>query len=115
MDCRDSHDQLQADALDELLALLATKHCRPLLWYFQECSADVASVQQLSDEIAPEASTDPGRVSLILRHVTLPKLDDAHVIDYDPRTNMVRYYGDPDLETFLDVTREIRQEGMRCE
>lgn len=115
MDRYDSHNQPQAEEVDELLTLLASKYCRPLLWYFQECSEDVASVQEIADEIAPEAYSSPKRVSLVLRHVTLPQLDDARVIDYDPRTNMVRYYGNPDLEGFLDAIRELRQERMKCE
>ena len=43
------------------------------------------------------------RVAVALHHNHLPKLDDATVLDYDPRSKTVRYWGDDRVSTLLDL------------
>ena len=43
------------------------------------------------------------RVEIDLHHRSLPKLDDAALLDYDPRSNTVRYWDDPRVSSYLDL------------
>lgn len=82
--------------LDETLELLADRTRRRLVTRLR--GADELSVAQLADELAGhgETRTDGGTseggrriVEVRLRHVHLPRLADAGVIDYDPEVGSV--------------------------
>lgn len=95
------------ERVGELLEILTTQHCRPLLRYFREASKEVASVSELTDEFSEE---EPEQVKIQLQHSTLPRLEDAGVIEYDPRNNTVRYQGHPELEVLLETVMECQGE-----
>ncbi len=42
------------------------------------------------------------RVEASLHHMHLPKLADANIIDYDPRSESIRYWGQPVLEEYAE-------------
>jgi hypothetical protein len=44
-----------------------------------------------------------------LRHVTLPKLWDVHLIDYDDRTGTIRYDGTPAFEALFESVERYRE------
>lgn len=94
--------------LDEMLEILSKTHCRAILWYFQLSSVEVATTSHLSKIIARQEATEVNQISTQLRHSTLPRLEDAGVIDYDPRSNTVRYLGHPDLEALLNAIQECQ-------
>lgn len=87
----------QDDPLDRLLSTLATGHGRHVLHYFLASSDDVASLSALAGHACArgDGPTDRDRVAARLHHVDLPKLADAGVVDFDPRTGTVRYRGHP--------------------
>lgn len=37
-----------------------------------------------------------------LHHIHLPKLSETGLIEFDPRSDMLRYLGDQNVETLLD-------------
>ncbi len=97
---------LHPEAKDELLTVLADRRCRAVLAYFRHSSADVASVQELANELKKHDRRGD-QVTLVLIHSVLPRLADADVIDYDGRSDTVRYRGDPDLERLAELIAEF--------
>jgi len=49
---------------------------------------------------------DRERIRLFLRHRALPKLRALGLVDYDPRSETIRYRGDPLVEALLDELPE---------
>jgi len=96
----------QPERIDELLTLLANQHCRATLSYFQGAPDDVASVQELVNEIHKEDHGGTKQFTLRLHHSILPRLADTEAIDYDARTQTIRYHGHSELEQLLDSISE---------
>ena len=97
-----------SERLDTLFAVLADEHRRRVVRYFQSAEDDVASVDDLIDYTAKEEKSGLTRDQLIqtFHHVTLPKLADQGVVEYDNRSQTVRYRGPPVLERMLtDITK----------
>lgn len=86
--------------VDRLLSVLATEPRRRVLRYLRESSDDVTSLETLAEHVAAreDGSTDPEDAAVRLHHADLPKLADAGLVDYDPRTNVVRYREHPAVE-----------------
>lgn len=102
--------------LDTLLSLLAERHTRYVLSYFESESARVATLDDLVDRVvereAAEGLADDSedrrrRVAIALHHKRLPELDDAAVADYDPRSKTVRYWGDDELADRLEAFEDL--------
>lgn len=96
------------EKVDKLLEILTTQHCRPVLRYLRDSTEEVASVSELAGKTNKEDYGGPEQVAIQLRHSTLPRLEEAGVIDYDPRSETVRYQGHSDLETLLDAIRKCK-------
>lgn len=93
-----NHYQTTAhESLDESLTLLANSQCRAILEYFHNSSENVASVEDLADEISDNREAE--QTVIRLHHSTLPKLADAGIIEYDTRSQTVRYRSDSELES----------------
>lgn len=88
---------LHPEAKDELLTVLADHRRRAVLAYFRNSSDDVASVQDLANELKKHDHRGD-QPTLTLLHSVLPRLANADVIDYDGRSDAVRYRGDDELE-----------------
>ncbi len=69
--------------------------------------------ERIREREAPdhEGTTEAIETALEERH--LPKLIEAHVIDYDDRTDTVRYCGQPSLEKWIEHAEF--EEGTRPE
>ena len=90
--------------LDTVFELLGDRERRSVVAHLLEGNGQTATVPELADQCQQEAegstsTTDP--VVMRLHHTHLPKLEDAGVVEYDPRSKTVRYRGDALLETFL--------------
>ncbi|WP_198661980.1 ArsR/SmtB family transcription factor [Halorussus litoreus] len=108
-------DQPAADAvslsLDETLEILANYERRRILGYLMNAPSATASADELVEHLLAQqadAGDRPGRghVTATLHHVHLPKLADAGVVDYDPRSQEVRYWSDDRLEEWYDCICE---------
>lgn len=95
------YQSTQSEPLDELLTLLADQHRRDTLLYFQDSPKNVASVQDLANEISKEDHGGTEQIVLQLHHSILPRLADAGAVDYDAGSQMIRYRGHSELETLL--------------
>lgn len=90
--------------LNEVLNCLASARRRHVLYYLQtntvaELHEVATHVAAREENILPEAVTDEHRkqVEIQLVHSDLPRLADAHFIEYDRRSNTVRYTEPPRL------------------
>lgn len=94
--------------LDALFAVLADERRRRVVRYFQTAEDDVASVDDLIKHTAEGETVGPTRAQLVqtFHHVTLPKLADKGVVEYDDRSRTVRYRGPRVLERMLTVVTE---------
>lgn len=90
------------DTIDKLLTLLANKYCRSTVTYFRDSSEDVASVEDIANEMSKKDQRGADRFGLQLHHSVLPRLVDAGVLTYDAKTNTVLYRGHAEPEALLD-------------
>ncbi len=98
-------------SFDDIFKLLSEKRRRYAVHYLSSTPEGVATLSDLVEQVATwETETSAGdvpedyrrRVEASLHHTHLPKLDDANIIDYDPRSESVRYWGQPVLEEYAE-------------
>lgn len=95
---------------DVLFSLLADRLTREVLSYLETQSATAVEFDDIVDgvveqEVEAGFTSDPDerrdQIAIMLHHKQLPRLDDVAIVDYDPRTRTVRYWGDERLEAYL--------------
>jgi hypothetical protein len=91
--------------VDDWLSVLADRKCRYVLRMAMDAPDGVLTVEELTqcDELR--------RVSLEtnLRHVTLPKLWEGNLIDYDDRTGTIRYDAPPAFAVLFESVERHRE------
>lgn len=94
-------------AVDEACHLLSDGDRRAVLTYLTELSGETTTFQAIRDHLI-ECKIDgtgerpePEQIGIKLQHVHLPKLADYGVIEYDARSETVRYRPADPLESFL--------------
>lgn len=104
-------------SLDTILSLLAHHRRRDLLQYLAWEPAPTVSVEECVDHLADREEDRSGerpgheQVQAALHHAHIPKLVDAGVVDYDARNGEIRYWGDEELEAWLDrIDEEVDSE-----
>ncbi|OIB56675.1 hypothetical protein BBD46_16965 [Natrialba sp. SSL1] len=111
----DNTDADRSETLDELLTLCAHRHCRGVLTYFRHTSETTVSLATLIDSLlassphqepATSPALDRSNLALHLHHSTLPRLSEAGVLEYDSRSNTVRYHGHRELERLVAAISE---------
>ena len=102
-----SHQTLQPDRKDELLALLADERRRTILTYLRESSTGVATVETLTAAIDGEDRGGDEADAIALVHSALPRLEDAGLIEFDYQRKTVKYRSVPEAEQLLDCIEEI--------
>lgn len=101
------HTESKSKPIDNLLEAMADELNRRVLASLSAGSDDVVSLNELVDGVVSGSDgRDAERVAIRLHHVSLPKLDEAGVLDYDAEENVVRYSPTPDVESLLDYLRE---------
>lgn len=120
----DDRSDLRADELftvDDVLNCLANSRRRFVLYTLEQ--QDVVELDELAAEVAArEAATSPAevsgdhreRVATQLVHTHLPKLAQAQFVEYDPRSQVIRYRDPPRLLQTL-VRLLARLEGQSIE
>ena len=100
-------DELQAPSgvVDDWLEVLADRNCRYVLRMVMDADDSVLTVEELiaGDELRKQS------LETNLRHLTLPKLWDVHLIDYDDRTGTIRYDAPPAFEELFETVDRYRQ------
>lgn len=95
---------MTAAELDSLFGVLADRRRRRLLAYLAGTDDGVATVSELADHVAAD-DADPERVTVSLHHAHLPRLEDAGIVEYDARSETVRYRGDPTVTAWVEFVR----------
>ncbi|WP_458185181.1 DUF7344 domain-containing protein [Haladaptatus sp. NG-WS-4] len=75
----------ESDTLDTAFSILSNPHRRRLLSHLADSSDTATTVEELAGLFDDHAT------ELRLRHVHLPLLDATSAVDYDDRTETVRY------------------------
>lgn len=83
---------------NDLLTICAAQQCRPILSYFQDSSEDTARLTDVIDTLEKGGHGDREQVSMQLHHSALPRLAEVGYLDYDKRSDIIRYQGHPELE-----------------
>lgn len=104
-------------ATDTLFEAMSNQRARYVLSYIDSVSVDVLDLEDLADgvaewEVEAGLADDPEecrrRVAVDLHHNHLPKLADAAIVDYDPRSKTVRNWGDDRVETCLELFERVK-------
>lgn len=97
----------ESDLIDTLLSVLADERRRIVLSYLMSSEDDIATVDELVEYTTNAVSTEETKpLEVTFHHAILPHLAEAGYIEYDPRSQIVRYRGRPLQERVLDlVTR----------
>lgn len=109
------YETLSAEYVDDHLSVLAQRHCRYVLYYFQETTDDVASIEDLVADLRSRDSIDDESITRTLHHATLPSLEAVGAVEYDERNGTVRYYGHPVLERWLSFLADDEQAASRLD
>lgn len=88
----------ESASLDRVFETLSDGQRRRMLIYLSESSDGTATVEELVELLGD----DPYRTETRLRHVHLPRLKATSAVDYDDRTETIRYRGGPLLERMID-------------
>lgn len=99
-------------SFDAVFDLLSNRRRRFTIHFLMRYGDRSATVDQIVDAVAAweRETTDIGidekehrrRVRLTLGEIHLPKLADTNVIDYDTRSDFVRYWGHPVVEEYAE-------------
>lgn len=106
--------ELAPDRTDELYHALADEKQRIVFRYFLQTGADSATVADLV-AFAKREGVEATRKRLEVRfhHAVLPHLSESGFVEYDPRSNTVRYRDRPQLEAIL--SKLVDGEGSDAE
>jgi hypothetical protein len=104
-------------SLDTVLSLLADHRRRDLLQHLREQPDRPASVEECVEFLVEQEAErigdrpDPERVETALHHVHVPKMVDTGILDYDHRSQVLRYWSNDRLEAWLDRIRAVESES----
>lgn len=102
-------------SLDATFDVLANAERRLILNYLTEAADHEATVDELVSHItqhhADRTGELPSRDSIEMRlhHIHLPKLTEVGLVEYDARTEQLRYWSDDRLEAWLERARDEAQ------
>ena len=100
---------MHPDVVDELLSILASRDCRATVAYLRRKPDAALHVSRLAEELSQNDTRPPDRLASRLHCGVLPRLDVVGVIEYNDRTNTVRYEGHSELEELFDAFQRVVQ------
>lgn len=93
-------------ALETVVSILNDEVRREVVTSLREASHELMSVDELVERLQDRHGRTLQNLHLRLHHVDLPKLVDAGLIEFDPRSDRLQYFGDDDVEKILDILQE---------
>ncbi|WP_435151493.1 DUF7344 domain-containing protein [Haladaptatus sp. DFWS20] len=97
-------ERFESQRLDTVFDALSNGERRRMVQYLTEATDGTATVEELA-----ALGDDPTQSKVRLRHIHLPRLSATKVVEYDERSETVRYRGSPFLERVLDCCLEHDQ------
>lgn len=98
--------------IDECLDLLADERRRQVLTHLRQATDSAMSFDDLLDAVhgdVPDTGHQPRRhrdeLAIELHHTHLPKLAANGLVEFEPRSGIVRYHHDEQVERVLDALR----------
>jgi DNA-binding transcriptional ArsR family regulator len=96
-------------SLDAIFDLLSNEHRRYILYYFHEQPQAVATVDELVTYLLTQfdarAAEDADRLRIQLLYSHLPKLEGHGILEYDERSETVRYRDEREIERVVAVVK----------
>lgn len=105
---RDMNLAATALSVDAILSLLADHQRRDLLRHLIESPEQTATLEECVQHILQREEERTGQcpgheqVETALHHIHLPKLEQTNILEYDSRSQVLRYRGHERLEAWLD-------------
>ncbi|WP_225336160.1 DUF7344 domain-containing protein [Halomicrobium urmianum] len=101
------------DSFDVVVSALLNEQARRVVEFFQISGEQVVSRDALVDHLhdMTETADDREQVAIRLTHVTLPKLDDVGLVEYDRQSHTVRYR-EPPLPEWVSAFLTLREEAI---
>lgn len=95
--------------IDTVFRVLADRNRRAILRYLHTRSTDMTSIDDLAHHLATvnDSFRDHHQSKALLHHAVLPTLEEAGAVEYDGRSETVRYREDPVLNEVLDRIDEL--------
>lgn len=89
----------------QIFRILSSRYCRYVLYSFLKSSTNTLTIDELTESIRTVVTqtnhpTENEDLKSILLEEALPQLATVGAIDYDPRTQVVRYQRQPTLEEY---------------
>ncbi|MDT3436335.1 ArsR family transcriptional regulator [Haloarcula sp. 1CSR25-25] len=112
-----SNRTLSTADVDDVFEALADWRRRAVCRYFASSDQTAAEVTALAAAISNrgsastvgEADTSPSTIRTQLEEEHLPVLHRAGLIDYDERSDAVKYWGSPTVEKWADHAQAVTQ------
>lgn len=98
-------------SIGSLFKVLADPHRRYTMYYLATMDGETVDLPSLVETLNERVTTSPKRLEINLRHVHLPKLADHNLIEYDERSETIRYRDGERVETVLEFARS-EEEGL---
>ncbi|WP_247001066.1 DUF7344 domain-containing protein [Halosolutus gelatinilyticus] len=104
--------EIQTVSTETALRVVADPCRRSILSQLIDSEETVVTIDTLVDRISPEnpppktTGTHADPLLIDVHHIHLPKLEDANLIEYDPRTKMIRYTPNERVERVLRFVTE---------
>lgn len=92
--------------LDAMYRSVTDQRRRTVLSYLRDIEGETASLDELVEHVVDEETNSPDResVRVDLYHCQLPLLADTGVVEFDSRSETVRYRSSPVIESVLTDT-----------
>lgn len=97
--------------LDRVLKVLADADRRSLIRYLSDCCETSVKLGTCIDHLKShrydgDTGETTDRLSSVLHHTHLPKLEDTGLIEYDSSTDSVHYRPNPAVDDLLELLEE---------
>lgn len=90
-----------AEKCDSLLRLLCHHYRRQTIRFLAGQQNNATTIDELVDQM--NCSSDDELLFVEMEHLHLPKLDNSDLIEWDPRSEAIRYYPDSLCEQLLEA------------
>jgi|GEM_PF-5607024 len=101
------------DSFDVVVSALLNEQARRVVEFFQTSGEQVVSRDAIVDRLhdMTETADDRDQIASELTHVTLPKLDDVGLVQYDRQSHTVRYR-ETSMPEWVSAFLTLREEAI---
>ena len=98
-------------SLGSLFKVLADPHRRYTMYHLATMDGETVDLSNLVAALSDRFTTPPERLEIDLRHIHVPMLADYNLIEYDERSETIRYHGGERVESVVEFARS-EEEGL---